>query len=54
MRYPKIPKDTGSLLMTANVFGIALSTASKIIHEVVKLLQNIVVRSTYVYLERKK
>ena len=31
-------KDTGSLLMTANIFGIALSTASKIIHEVCKAI----------------
>ena len=31
-------KDTGSLLMTANIFGIALSNASKIIHEVCKAI----------------
>ena len=31
-------KDTGSLLMTANVFGIDVSTASKIIHEVCSLV----------------
>ena len=31
-------KETGSLLMTANIFGIALSTASKIIHEVCKAI----------------
>ena len=31
-------KDTGSLLMTASIFGIALSTASKIIYEVCKAM----------------
>ena len=30
-------KDTESLLMTANVFGIDVSTASKIIHEACKV-----------------
>ena len=31
-------KDTGSLLMTATIFGIALSNASKIIYEVCKAI----------------
>ena len=31
-------KDTGSLVMTANIFGIALSTALKNIHEVCKAI----------------
>ena len=44
-------KDTGSILITANVFGTEFSTASKIIHEVCKAITKHL-GSTYIRLPR--
>ena len=44
-------KDTGSILITANVFGIEFSIASKIIHEVCKAITKHL-GSTYIRLPR--
>ena len=44
-------KDTGSILITANVFGIEFSTASNIIHEVCKAITKHL-GSTYIRLPR--